>query len=436
MEIVLKENEKWPDPKSESQVQEAKKLELKPDDTKLGEFLTEKKFLSFNNLVDKGVEIQANHFVGTVNFSNFKLKIIPKIYNKDSKDIWKNLITCLDFIKDYSLLKIVEFEKNKFVGDEESSLQELIVWRLVFQCKELIKKGLLKSYVSNEENLSVLRGKIILKNQVLNDVQKNLKFFCEYDELEHDNIDNRIIFYTLLQSKKLAESSELKKHVFMLIEQFSGMVQNVPISILDIDRVARSYTRQNMHYEDIHKQCRLILKNTKISDYDEWYIPYSVPFFMDMNKIFEEFVTKLVKFAYPDQVDSQVRQMAWKVNNKEDPDRFMIPDIILRNKESDKIIDVKYKPRLNPSDLYQLGFYIHEFRKYESEKVSGNNAFVILPDYPDVEKKDKNFTSFKKEIQVFQRLLNLDDFIDVIRNKDQNKRKTIHDKLEKMLDLN
>lgn len=442
MEIVLKENEPW----SESKKNDGEKhLELNADDIKLGEFLHDKKILDFRRLEDKGLQIKAKQFVGTVNFSKFKLKIIPKIYNKDRKDIWKNLVTCIYFSEGYPLAKIVEFEKNEFVGDDEYILQEFIIWRLIFQCKELIKRGLLKSYVTNEENLSVLRGKIILKNQFLNDVQKNIKFYCEYDELEYDNIDNRIIFYTLLQSRKLAISSELKKNIFMLLEQFSGIIQNVPITIMDIDRVMRSYTRQNMHYEDIHRQCRLIIKNTRISDFDNGDIPYSVPFFVDMNKIFEEFVTKLIEFSYPGQVDSQVRQKAWKVNNKEEPDskRFMIPDIILRINKSIKIIDVKYKPKLDPSDLYQIGFYIHEFRKKgeeitdNSKKVSDTDAFAILPDYVDSEKGDKNFTSFRKEIQVYQRFMDLDYFIKLIRVNEQNdKRDEIHQELERMLDPN
>ncbi len=442
MEITLQENKTWPE--SESEKNHAKKIGLTQDDIKLGEFLHKNKLLNFRRLQEKGIEITAKQFVGTINFSEFKLKIIPKIYNKDTKNVWKNLFTCLDFIEGNSLAKIVEFEKNEYVESEDSTLQEFIIWRLVYQCKELIKKGLLKSYITNVENLSVLRGKVILKNQFLNDAEKNLKFFCEYDELEHDNIENRIIFQTLLQSKKLYLGPNLRKNVFRLIEQFSGMVQNVPISIPDIDRVAKSYTRQNMHYEDIHRQCRLILKNSMISDYDKGNIPYSVPFFMDMNRVFEEFVTKLVETAYGDQAESQVRQKSWKVNNKEDHDtsnRFMIPDIILQTNESRKIIDVKYKPKLEPSDLYQIGFYIHEFRMKKQKNsdvndlVSDGSAFAILPDYADSEKKDKSFTSFKKEIKVFQRLINIDKFMELIRIKDEKiKKDRILNKLEEILD--
>ncbi len=428
-EIILQENKSWPS--SESEKKYAKNLhDLTPSDIKLGEFLQEKGILDFKRLQDKGLHITAKQFVGTVNFSKFKLKIIPKIYNKEKKDIWKNLATCIYFIEGYSLAKIVEFEKNEFIDNDESVLQEFIIWALVFQCKELIKKGLLKSYISNEENLSFLRGKIILKNQFVNDAQKNVKFFCEYDELEYDNIDNRIIFHILLKSKRLAISLELKRNIFLLIEQFSGMVQNVQISIRDIDRVMRSYNRQNMHYEDTHKLCKLILENTGISDFDGGKTPFAVPFFMDMNKIFEKFVTKLFDDNYPNQVDSQHRQMAWKVTKN--PSRFIIPDIILRNKKEKtvRIIDVKYKPKLEPSDLYQIGFYIHEFRD-DDKKPTDNSAFAILPDYDDADKTDKNFISVEKEIQIFQRHISLDNFIDLIRAK---KIKEFRNELEKILD--
>ena len=45
-------------------------------------------------------------------------------------------------------------------------------------------------------------------------------------------------------------------------------------------------------------------------------------------------------------------------------DKKMYPDIIIMNMKDEKvtkIIDVKYKPKLYESDLYQIGFYIHEY---------------------------------------------------------------------------
>lgn len=424
-EIVIQENKSWPS-KSEENI--AKILELNESDKKLGEFLQERNILDFKLLQDKGLQISAKQYVGTVNFSKFRLKIIPKIYNKETKDVWKNLVTCMYFIEDYSLAKIIEFEENEFVDDNVSTLQEFIIWSLVFQSKELFRKGLLKSYIRNEDNLPFLRGKIILKNQFTNDVQKNVKFFCEYDELEYDNIDNRIIFHTLLQSIRTSISPKLKKEVFMLIEQFSGMVQDVPITVPDIERVMRSYSRQNMHYEDIHKLCKLILENTGISDFDGGKIPYSVPFFLDMNKVFEKFVTKLLERSFPGQITAQNRQRAWTVNNKND-NRFMIPDITLEEENTLKIIDVKYKPRLDPSDLYQIGFYIHEF-KDKKRRDEDNYAFAILPDYPDESKDDKYFTSVEKKIHVFQRYVSIDTFLKLIRNKDKEERDM---KLKEML---
>lgn len=435
LEIILQEHKSWPSSELEKKYAKEFAVTVTESDKKLGKFLEEKKIIDFRLLQDKGLEITAKEFIGTVNFSKFKLKIIPKIYSKEKKDVWKNIATCIYFIEGYPMSKIVEFEKIKFVKNvDQPILQEYLIWSLVFQCEQLIQRGLLKSYVTNEQNLSFLRGKIILKNQFVNDAQKNVKFFCEYDELEYDNIDNRIIFHTLLISEKIAITSDLKKNLILLIEQFSGVVQNVPISVIDVDRVMRSYTRQNMHYEDAHRLCKLIMENTGISDYYDGKTQFTVPFFMDMNKIFEEFVTKLFEKYYPDDVEPQKRQQAWKVNDSYW--KHMRPDIILKSKidETVTIVDVKYKPELIESDLYQIGFYIHEFRG-KKRNPEENKAFAILPDYHDAGKKNKIFVSVEKKIQVFQRRVSLDNFIELIRENNEPKlKKILKDLLEPELD--
>ncbi len=427
--IVLNENDEWPNLKDEEQKKDALLFSEKfnESDKKLQELLVEKKILEFDQIKDKGIRIKAKHFIGTASFSNFHLKIIPKIYDKEDPKIWKNIATCINFIQGFTSAKILEYQKISF-KNENQFLQDFLLWTLVFECELLLQRGLLKSYVEHDENLPFLRGKLVLKNQFQNDVQKKVSFFCEYDELEYDNIENRIIFSALLLSERMAISPNLKNTIFRLTQQFSSFVQKTPIAISDIDRVMKNYNRQNSHYNDVHSICRLILEHTGISDFYHTNIPFSIPFFLNMNTIFEDFVTLLFQKYGDSDVEPQATQKAWDVDEK--TAKTMRPDIILRKNQSLTIVDVKYKPELHPNDLYQIGFYIHEYRD-SLKDAKDNEAYAILPQYPDNSKIPHTYVATETGITIYEKHLCLNDFVDLI--VDDKKKDMLKTEISKIL---
>ena len=417
MLIAINENQKWPETGEQKEI--AKKISLSPSDEKLGQLLQDKKIIDFRILKDHGLEIKAKQFIGVVNFSTFKLEIIPKIYPNDIPCVWRNLASCINFINDFSLSKIIEYEKNSF-ENEDQILVDFIIWAFVYECEQLIKRGLLKSYVTHEENLPYLRGKLIIKQQFNNDMRKNVKFFCEFDELEFDNIDNQILLDTLFLCERIAVSKKLKKKLFFLIQQLRILVQKVHITVSDIVKVMSGYNRQNSHYKNAHSLCKLIKENAGITDISYGNLPFAVPFFMDMNKIFEKFVTKLFVDFHDDNVEAQNRQKAWIIDNKKS--KNMIPDIILTDKKNKKIsaiIDAKYKDELKESDLYQIGFYIHEYRDKEN-LYDGHEAFAILPKYLPEKKMYQEYTANESKIKIHARYLSIDEYIRLIKNNDIN----------------
>jgi 5-methylcytosine-specific restriction enzyme subunit McrC len=419
--ITIQEHDIWPS--NESEKEEALKLNLNDSDKKLKKFLTERKIIDFQDIVDEGIKISSKNFIGVVHFSEFILRIIPKIYQKDKEDVWKNVAQCIFFVQDYSPENIIKYEKIPFVGDEQI-LQDFLIWSLIYECQELLKKGLLRSYVTHEESLPYLRGKLILKNQFLNDVRKKPQFFCEYDELEYDNLENRIILFTLIQCERIATHPELKKDLFTIIQQFSSIVQKVEVSILDINQVIQGYTRQNSHYRNAHTTCKIILENTGISDFYHGALPFSIPFFVNMNKVFEDFVTRLFEKYHEDDISAQKTQKAWDIDEFESK-KFMRPDIILRNekKKQTTIIDAKYKEKLSEDNLYQIGFYIHEYRDKYFDK-NRQHAFAILPEYSNKLKSNHIFEASKSKIQIHERHISIDKFLELIKENNEEQLKS------------
>ena len=175
------------------------------------------------------------------------------------------------------------------------------------------------------------------------------------------------------------------------------------------------YNRHNIHYKDAHSLCRLLKENSGLSDFYHGNVSYAVPFFLDMNKIFEGFVTKLLENYMDEKVLAQRSENAWRIDGGK-PIK-MIPDILLFDKGTRKInaiIDVKYKDHLENSDLYQIGFYINEYGKTSFES---DEAFAILPQDTSMHNSIE-YTADTSKIKIHARFLSIEEFINLINHGD------------------
>ena len=107
----------------------------------------------------------------------------------------------------------------------------------------------------------------------------------------------------------------------------------------------------------------------------------------------------------------------------------MRPDIIIQDDDGNvkQIIDVKYKDHeLTVGDLYQIGFYMHEYGKYNEL----DHAFAILPESDNV--SDETYTSTRKGKKVHQRTLNVVECLEMIKeNNDDGLRNVVSDLLNR-----
>lgn len=144
-------------------------------------------------------------------------------------------------------------------------------------------------------------------------------------------------------------------------------------------------------------------------------------FFVDMNEIFEEFVAKLFAefYAYKYKVESQKTKKAWIIDGQSS--KNIRTDILLADKQTGKqiVIDTKYKPKVYDSDLYQIGFYVHEHSP--PGRAGTKTGYVVLPTAEREQEKQKHvFTSRVQNIQIVQSYLNLDHIVPLLSNRKLN----------------
>ena len=391
---------------------------------------------SFTGGSNSQLQITTNSFIGSFSITDKKrrINIIPKIF-QDNESKWEDFHIFLN----YSMIDdFVSFKNGMHYYHEnpDSSFLNILHLALILEYEDLSKKGLLKSYVIHTENTSSMRGKLLLRHQMINDAMKRPQFFCEFDELEYDSIENRVILEALTVIERTSDNTHIRMKSLDLAQRLSGVVKKTTVPKFTRRRMMQSYNRQNLRYEHIHKICDQVIDESGIEDIYSGDVSYVIPVFYDMNVLFEQFIQNLFKYYYQENklsVETQFKKKAWEGEGDLGP-RRMIPDITIWDRDICKhIIDVKYKTKdISTGDLYQLGFYIHEFSKLNDDIESDlginqddrdgkiEHAIALTPKFPEA--KFGKYTSLTNK-QVFVKRIDIDACLKCLKNIDNKKSK-------------
>ena len=318
---------------------------------------------------------------------------------------------------DHGTLDYFEGDNIVEFGDD-ANLIDIIHYRMIERYDELEKQGLLKSYVVHTENSSSLHGKLLMHHQMINDMMRRPKFFCEFDELEYDTKENRVILQALAIVERTSEIQTRKMQALDRAQRLSGVVQKIEVTAPERERMMRSYNRQTYRYREIHEICDKIIRDSGVDDIFGGDVTSVAPKLYDMDREFEKFLENLfIKYGPWDHKDVrfQKKEKSW-IGLGETTDRNMKPDItIWKNGECTQIIDAKYKTKeISANDLYQLGFYMYEYGK---DKI--DEAYAIAPESD--ERKSVEYTAEKSGKKVYVKRLNISECLKLIKNKEKGK---------------
>ena len=284
--------------------------------------------------------IKPKQYCGVVSCKNKAHYILPKISHDENSNL-KTFIFMIIYshdidIKHLDFSSIDSFNQNIFI---EAFIQ--------YFAKELLRElkgGVYKEYISKEENLKVLKGKILLQKHITTNF-KNQNIYCEYDEFSEDNTLNQFFLYAI----KIFLLHAKDKRVLKVCESALDEVSNVQF---DINSLNITFNRQNQRYKDSFQIALMILKRL-IFNFSNGEKSFS--FLFDMNELFEKFIGKIYK-SLDDDTKLQTQNNFGNLQLK--------PDIIYKN----TIIDTKYKlvkdrDNLKTSDKYQMFAYGTNYQK-------------------------------------------------------------------------
>ena len=328
-----------------------------------------KKNIGNKSIVYDYNKIKFINYVGIIKINNLIIEILPKISLSN------------DIIKDREILVFMLSKCNKLSVDINELLNSNIlnnslldILAKVFSKKLLneLQKGLYREYVSKEEALSTIKGKILISKSIKeNTINKN-KMNCKYDEFTEDNLFNAILKRAISVILFSIKNDDVKKEL--------NIINNVLNDISDIyipNNIILNYklNRMNNRFLECFTLAKLILLNSSMDKSLGKENGFSILF--EMNYLYEEYIGVLLKEVFNDtnisiNTQEKSRYLLWNTL-KERNEIALKPDIVIYKDNKPKvIIDTKWKrssidnrETYSQSDIYQMYAYITTYTECE-----------------------------------------------------------------------
>ena len=308
----------------------------------------------------RGLRVRTRSWVGVVRLPTVEIRVVPKV----TGDLL-GLVRLLEYASGIdALTRLGDGATLETSGD---SLLELFVLLFVEASERVLRRGLLSGYVEREDELPIVRGRILGDRQVLERFGRLDRIICRFDELEHDVVENQLLAAALQVASPRVTSVGLQRRISRLRSVLEPICDTYQLDLAGA-RTTVTYNRLNAHYETAHQLGWLLFDALGI---DDLFAPGEArlfSFLLNMNQLFERFVTRVVEQVLPVaryRVTSQIpfKSVVWNVSSQR-PYASIIPDVVveLRGESDCRVaIDAKYKlydeRGFDQGDIYQMFLY-------------------------------------------------------------------------------
>ena len=354
-------------------------LKLSPGDRKLAEALSAGEGrLRVTELADS-IRFDASAWVGVVRFTELEVRIVPKLVGENL-----GVLQMLEYSSGLGALARLESART-LASDRDGSLVDLLALLLAEASMQIAKRGILQDYVTREESLTGMRGRLLPYEQMVRRFGQLQTLECRFDELETDIVENELLAAGLSIAKRVAIDPEARRVAARAHAIFSEVAD---AGAATGDTPTLEYNRRNEHYRPAHAIARMFLENLAINDLYSPGAGDSFAFLLDMNRLFEDFVTRVLTSAFAGS-DVRVRPQARDRTLIRDartgkPYAAVIPDILLERSVGRMLrvpVDAKYKlyddRKIDQGDIYQTFFYAWAYADPPDE--ADAPAFILYP---------------------------------------------------------
>lgn len=266
----------------------------------------------------------------------------------------------------YAFQTLRQSQYENIAAEKFEDVQNLFAAILAKGIGYQLKQGLYREYLSRQEDLSVMRGKIEMAGTIRNKMARRQLLTCEFDELSENNLLNQILKTTVLLLLKYGTvKTEYKDDLKKKMLYFSQ------VDTLEPNRIRWSgirFQRNNQNYRMLIGICQLLIEGMLLTT-DAGNMRMAS--FLDeqkMCRLYEKFLLEYYAQHYPE-LNASASQIQWSLD---DGFNTMLPamqtDITLQRGNTVLIIDAKYyehttqirydRHTLHSNNLYQIFTYV------------------------------------------------------------------------------
>lgn len=253
-------------------------------------------------------------------------------------------------------------QENPFSFAEKEALPDALALSLNFMARRAFARGLLHGYHAREESLYTVRGRIRFDEQLRRRFNVPLPVAVRYNEFTADILANQLV---KAAAYRLGGSGLRSHQARSGLGWIVGILDNVSLKEFQSNAVPEvEFDRLNEHYRGVVALARLILRHNAFQSRRGEV--RAAGFLMDMNQVFQEFVTVALREALGG-LSRKTFSEQW-TGSLDTGDKVRIrPDLVWREGGKPCFVgDVKYKNltresdnnRVPNSDLYQLLAYV------------------------------------------------------------------------------
>ena len=281
--------------------------------------------------------------VGAVEIGRLSVRIAPKIGIRQLLSL-----ACY-------AIGMVKLQAREFDFPEHSALPDALALAFGAAARRALSRGLLHGYRTEEDALPAVRGRIRFDDQLRRRFGTPLPVEVRYDEFTDDILLNRLVKAAAHRLGRLGlRSPEARSGIAWVAESLSD------VSLVAYPRGAVPgvrFNRLNEHYRSVATLARLVLRHGAF-EAARGKVRAS-GFLMDMNQVFQEFVTVALREALGVSVRVFGEQ---SIGSLDKEGRVTLqPDLAWRDGSHWTFVgDVKYKrieAEVPNADLYQLLAY-------------------------------------------------------------------------------
>lgn len=337
--------------------------------------------------------IQVTSYVGVMRAPcGFQIEVLPKTGRNSSPEEARGLL--IDMLKCLAGFRHIK-TANAELAAAHMPLLEVFIQQFLQAVSSLVKRGLRSDYVTRQENLFALRGRLLVARQISENLTRRDRFFTEHDEFSQDRAENRLIHTALRHVLTLCRSQESQR----VARELGFVFADVPLSVdvvLDIQRIRQD--RGMGYYESALDWAKLILQGlSPVPGIGQNHAPSLL---FPMGAVFEAYVKKHLARQLRDDFVLKPQASSQHLVAHDAQRWFRLkPDLLVKHKQSTHLVlDTKWKLldstkkngrekyQLSQVDFYQLYAYGHHY-------LDGDGDIVLI--YPKTD-------AFAQPLPVFE----------------------------------